>query len=77
MSRNGTFKLNYTTNSDEFDLEDGLTVRAAWLRYAADLGGNADRPVVFRAGGVLISGDAKIQPGQEISATVTQEAKGL
>lgn len=76
MASKGTFTLQYTTHEDDFELEPGLTVRGAWQRYAHELGGNPDRPVVWRAGGILVSGDQQLTPGMHVVATVTQEAKG-
>jgi hypothetical protein len=72
---NASFQYS-TLDPDEFEIQTGDTVDAAWRRVARDFGADPGRPASFRAGGAIISGTATPQPGQVITVTVNHDQKG-
>ena len=72
----GSFTLQYGTESVNIGADFEGTLREALAAYADDLGFDQGRAVTFRSGAEIVDGAAKPESGASYVASVQHEAKG-
>lgn len=72
----GSFTLQYGTESVEVGADFNGTLREALAAYADDLGFDQGRAVTFRFGAEVVDGNLSPEVGASYVASVQHEAKG-